>query len=102
MTRALTAIAAALALSACASVETYNGHAMPAQCSPAALAAITVPIIEVEQIPYALRQHYDTLGLWIQRPSGNVILLKAGLPADQRARVLAHEQCHEIAGAWHG
>lgn len=91
-----------------ATVPTYNGFAMPAQCTPEALAAVDVPVIEVAQIPYELRDHYGTLGLWLQRPEGNSILIKAGQPPSQRRAVLSHERCHELIfrltgnGRWHG
>lgn len=109
MRRALTAIAAALALSACAQQYRPMAHYdVPAACTAAALAEIDTRAIPVEQIPYQLRQHYDTLGLWVQRPGGNLILIKAGLSETEHANVLAHERCHELMfrrtgnGAWHG
>jgi hypothetical protein len=109
MTRALAAIAAALALSACAQAYSPMAHYdVPAACTAAALAKIKISVIEVEQIPYQLHQHYDTLGLWAQRPSGNVIMIRAGLSETEHAKVLAHERCHELifqltgSGHWHG
>lgn len=87
-----------IAAPAFADTDTW-GNVYPAQCSIEATANVKLPIITVGKLPYA--PGHKAAGLWIERPSGNVILIKSGLSDTVRADAIRHELCHEIAGEWH-
>jgi hypothetical protein len=104
-------ILAGLALSACSSTayQPLADYHAPAQCTPEALSQVTTSVIEVDKITYL--QHGERVGaygMWVEKPTGNVILILRGLPQPLRQEVLDHERCHELMfqltgdGRWHG